>query len=388
MYIFDIDSFDLKLLHLDASGHMKQIYWRPLQISRLRLTMLTLASIMGWLICQWRLVEDQQPFFIEKKQAAEKTQKAFDVVKKAKQTNNIPIDPTVDPLQTGLIGLENSIVTTDFGSLPAKRTSVNANFSALIVQWLYNSGVQAGDSVAIGMSGSFPALNIAVLSALEVLHVQALYIVSTSGSQWGANQPDFMWPDMLAVLQQERIITSEPLAISRGGIGDCATGMSKQGVDTIDACMKRSKKPIIDETNFERNLDLRMNYYLQAAKEHPIKAYINIGGGTASVGSVIGKKIFQPGLNHEPPKQAQVVDSIMQRFADMGVPVIHLVQIKQIAENAQLIFDADQTILVGQGPLFYTHRYSRLTIVCVLMTLFGLMLMASRNKSHKLKIDS
>lgn len=357
---------------------MKQVYWHPPQISRARLTILTLISIAGWLICQWFLVEHQRAFFDEKKQASELTQKAFETVKKVKQTRMLTIDTTSDPLQTGLIGVGRSMVTTDAGSLAAKRTSVNANFSALIVQWLKQIGVQPGQNVAVGMSGSFPALNIAVLSALEILQIKALYIVSTSASQWGANQPELMWPDMLLALQKQGLIKSKPLAMSRGGIGDRAIGLSASGVDLIDACMLRMQCPIIVEEDMTRNLEQRMHYYLTAAGNQPIKAYINIGGGTVSVGAFVGKKIFHPGLNQKQDDDTPVVDSVMQRFADMGVPVIHLVQIKQLAEAAQLPFDPEHNVVVGDGPLFYTWRYSRAMIVSVLSVLLGMMFAFSR----------
>ena len=38
-----------------------------------------------------------------------------------------------------------------------------------------------------------------------------------------------------------------------------------------------------------------MDLYTRSAEGKPIKAYINVGGGTVSVGKNIGKLMFRPG---------------------------------------------------------------------------------------------
>ncbi len=118
---------------------------------------------------------------------------------------NLPIDPESDPAQTGLIGELLSPLTTNPGHLPAKQTSANPNFSAVIIHLLKRAGVKEGDKVAVGFSGSFPALNICVLAAIDTLKADPIVISSAGSSQWGANHPDFMWPDMEKLLHEKHV---------------------------------------------------------------------------------------------------------------------------------------------------------------------------------------
>jgi len=76
-----------------------------------------------------------------------------------------PIDEGLDPNRTGLIGPQYSPLFTTVGHLEAKRTTTNPAMAALLVHLLQEAGVEPGDRIAIGASGSFPALMIASLSA-------------------------------------------------------------------------------------------------------------------------------------------------------------------------------------------------------------------------------
>ena len=82
------------------------------------------------------------------------------------------------------------------GHLGSKQTSINPNFAAVVVGMLKDAGVQEGDCVAVGCTGSFPAMNVAVYSALETLRARPIVICSAGSSQYGANTPDLLWIDM------------------------------------------------------------------------------------------------------------------------------------------------------------------------------------------------
>ncbi|MBK6335610.1 MAG: poly-gamma-glutamate system protein [Betaproteobacteria bacterium] len=97
---------------------------------------------------------------------------------------DIAIDPTTDPSQSGLIGIDYSDLTTTLGDLRAKQLSVQPAFAALIVTWLKDAGVRRGDRVALSLTGSFPGLNIAALSACEAMGLEALVIVDWRVELW------------------------------------------------------------------------------------------------------------------------------------------------------------------------------------------------------------
>src|SRR5690625_5810483 len=104
-----------------------------------------------------------------------------------------PLAPEVEPLRSGLIGLPTSSITSNSGSLDAKQATINPNWAAVVIRLLAEADVKPGDQVAVAVSGSFPALNLAVYTALEAMDITPLILVSGSGSQWGANVPGFAW---------------------------------------------------------------------------------------------------------------------------------------------------------------------------------------------------
>ena len=167
----------------------------------------------------------------EKNAAMELMQRSAEAIKKEKQRLGIPIDRRLDPNETGLIGDEYTDITTTLGSLAAKRTSTNPAFAAVIVDMLDRAGVRPGDQVAINFSGSFPALNIAVLSAVRVLNLHPAIISSEGASMYGANHPDLTWLDMERVLAEIGLLPYRSIAASLGGIAGAQGGLDGTGIE-------------------------------------------------------------------------------------------------------------------------------------------------------------
>ena len=70
----------------------------------------------------------------------------------------------------------------------------------------------------------------------------------------------------------------------RACLYDQAIGFTQEGLDMLEACAQRNGfTQILDPSD---GLDQRMAIYQQAAAGSPVKAYINVGGGIASVGSI------------------------------------------------------------------------------------------------------
>lgn len=337
---------------------MKQIYWHPVQITRSKLIAIAMVACAAYVGCELLPTQAKQPFFHEKKLAATLAQRGFDAIKAERMRRHEQFDKEADPLQTGLVGTLNSKVTTNAGELRAKRTSINANFAAVMVQWMHEAGVNKGDTVAVGMSGSFPALNIATLAALETMEIRPLIVASASGSQWGANDPNFLWLDMQQLLRDKHVLSTVPIAVSRGGIKDRATGLSAEGQSLLDAAMARSKLPVVTTQSYEESLTERMRLFNDAAGGAPIKAYINVGGGTVSVGTHIGKSLFRPGLNLHVEDDRPIFDSVMQTFATQSIPVVHVTQVQHVARDYGLPIDPAEVPKPGEGLVFVQPAYS------------------------------
>ena len=112
-----------------------------------------------------------------KLQAAQTLQGWMDDVKRYKLEAGLAITP-YDTHQTGMIGDEYTPITTSLGSEEAKRTTANADMAALLVQMLTEAGVETGDTIGAGFSGSFPTMNLALLAACEAMQVKVIYIAS------------------------------------------------------------------------------------------------------------------------------------------------------------------------------------------------------------------
>ena len=272
---------------------MKRIYWRPKKISRTVLVVLAVAALAGLTTVELVKTTTRQPRYREKMRASKTALAAFDAIKAERIARGHILDPTIDPAQSGLVGMAMSEVTSNSGHLGAKRTSVNPNFAAVAVHLLDRAGVEEGDSVAVGLSGSFPAINICILAALEAMGVEPVVISSASASQWGANLPDLLWLDMERLLVEKRILSTRSIAASMGGVEDRGIGMSKEGKRLIvEAIENRSRIPRLQPRNYDDSLEQRMLLYEEWSGNETYAAYINVGGGATSVGTKVGKKLF------------------------------------------------------------------------------------------------
>lgn len=352
---------------------MKGIYWRPHRVSKTALFLIALLSLGGFTSVEYFKVKRRQPLYKEKIMAAQLARNAMEVIKQERLRLPIPIDPEIDPAQSGLIGPAMTVVTTDTGVLQAKQTSQNPNFAAVFVHLLKLAGVKEGDVVAVGPSGSFPAMNISCYAALQTLKLKPIIIASASASQFGANIPELLWIDMERILTERHLFSFRSIAASRGGADDRGFGMSKEGKRALDDAIHRNALQLIEVKSAAESVSRRMQIYEEQAGGTPIKAYINIGGGTASVGATIGKKLFNPGLNRSTPRGAGGIDSVMTRFTNEGIPVIHMVNVNELAQRYGFPLEPTAIPPIGQGKVFFKAEYNIYLAMVALLVILGSM---------------
>jgi hypothetical protein len=127
----------------------------------------------------------------------------------------------------------------------------------------------------------------------------------------------------------------------------------------LDAAIERHGLRKVDAESLADAIDLRMRVYEELAQSKPIRAYVNIGGGSASVGTYVGKKQLKPGVNVTPARGSAAVDSVMQRFLKQGVPVVHVTQIATLARRYGLPVDPKATPKPGEGSVYVKETYNR-----------------------------
>jgi len=265
-------------------------------------------------------------------------ERAIQAVRLERDRPGAPIDLQLDPNRTGLIGPEASPLTTTLGELEAKRSTTNPNVAGLIVYLLDQAGVKPGDTVAIGSSGSFPALLIASLAAAKAMDVHAVAILSLGASSYGATDPDFTLLDIYGLLRREGICSLPPAAVSLGGEKDTGSDLDSSARERMIQKIRAAGVPFIEEPDLEKNVAARMRIYRDAASGR-IAAFINSGGGYSNLGTSRLALDLRPGLNTGISLPPAAERGVLFEMAAVKVPVIHLLFIKGLAMRLGLPWD-------------------------------------------------
>lgn len=356
---------------------MQKIYWRPAQISRWVHILVAVLAVAILLLAERFQAVRVQPHFEEKLEAASRMRSGLEILRVQRVRNVAPVDREVDPADSGIIGQANSSTTTSTGSLAAKRTTANPNWAAVVVDLLLDAGVREGDLLAVGVSGSFPALNLAALAAADVLGLDVVTIAGVGASSFGANLPEFSWLDMERLLVQSQILPRPSVAASLGGTQDRALGLPSAGRRHLRAAIERNQVAFIDAQDPETSIERRMDLYREIAAGRRYAAYVNVGGSLASIGPKSVKRLYRPGLNRRPDPRGLGVDSVMMRFLRDGVPVINLSKVVALAERYGLPVEPTGLPPVGSGLVFEKREHSRVLLAGLLLfllfALYGLL---------------
>jgi poly-gamma-glutamate system protein len=356
---------------------VQKIYWRPAQVSRLVHVLVAFIAVATLLSAERFQVVQVQPHFEEKLEAANRMRRGMDVLRVYRVRNVAPVDREVDPTNSGMIGQANSSTTTSTGSLEAKRTTANPNWAAVVVDILLQAGVRKGDLVAVGVSGSFPALNMAAAIATDVLDLDAVSIAGVGASSFGANIPGFTWLDMERLLVQADVISRPSLAASLGGTQDRAVGISSSGRRRLREAIERNRVMKIDVADQAASIERRMEIYKEYAAGRRFAAYINVGGSLASTGPKSVKRLYRPGLNLKPDPRGVAVDSVMMRFLRDGAPVVNLSKVVALAERYGLPVEPAELPPVGSGLIFEKRAHNPPLVAGLLLgllfVLYGLL---------------
>jgi poly-gamma-glutamate system protein len=306
------------------------------------LAILTFASIAVILFLEADRSISGDPRQSEKTAARDLMKTAMQTIKAERGRLGIPNDPMTDPGDTGLIGAVYNDLTTTTGSLASKSTSTNPEFAAVVVDMLAEAGVHPGDSVAVSFSGSFPALNIAVLSAAHVMKIKPVVISSIGASMYGANFPNLTWLDMERVLFEKGLLPYRSIGASLGGIVDTKGGLDGTGIDAGFRAIRRNGVPFLEEGGgniLRADIHRRMELYDRELGGRKPAAFINVGGPLTSLGNVRGIDRMPTGLLKKVPVLRDTDRGILFLMGERGVPVLHLLKIRRIAAQYGIPFN-------------------------------------------------
>lgn len=315
---------------------------------------MAVVLFLGMWLATARAVQSPTPCFAAQQEAAARTERCMQAVRGYKQARGIALHP-LDYHKTGLIGEDFNFITTSAGAIEAKRTAADPNMAALVVRLLTEAGLKPGDCVGAGFSGSFPALNLAVINACEVMELRLVYIASAGASTYGANNPALSFPEMAWQLCADGLIATPPAAISYGGDGDVGAGLDAPLRDAIRARLLALPVPYLEQPDYAANLQARMTLY---ARQGPIDCFVGVGGNITT----LGLQQSGVGLGHGLllPNDAIRIgpdSGLLQRYRALGLPVLNLLNMRGLCADYGLPFDAVEPPPVGQGAVYFHTVY-------------------------------
>ncbi len=326
--------------------------------SKTVLSVLALLALMAFLAVEYGKEDVKLKWYDQKIEASKLAKEATEYLKEFRMHKSVFIDIVNDPNETALIGQDITPITTDRGYIEAKLTATNPNFAAVVVDMLEEAELKKNDVVAVAFTGSFPGLNVAVHSAVQTLKLKPIIITSVGASNWGANDPYYTWLDMERVLFNAGIFKYKSVAASIGGGLDRGRGLSPEGRQLITDAIARNKVEFINEEHLESSIQKRIEIYNKLRKKDKIKAFINVGGGISSIGSVENVNFIPSGLSKTLPMKNFPVRGLLIQMAEKNIPIIHLLNVKQLAQEYGLPENPTPLPRPGEGEIFIQKRYS------------------------------
>lgn len=350
------------------------------------LGVLTLLSLIAFLAVENGKVDVRKKWYDQKIEASKLSKKAADYLKEVRLQKGIFIDAVNDPNETALIGQDITQITTDRGYIESKLTAVNPNFAAVIVEMLKDADVKTNDVIAVSFTGSLPGLNIAVIAAVQTLRLKPIIITSVGSSNWGANDPYFTWLDMEKALFDKGIFKFKSIAASTGGGLDRGRGLSPDGRKLIENAVSRAGVEFINEEFLENSINKRLDIYNRQKRNNQIKAFINVGGGIASLGSIENSQFIPNGLIESLTIKNFPSKGVIIRMAEQNIPVIQLLNVTQLAMNYGLPVSPKPLPQPGNGEIFVKRQYDIvLTVfISVFLAIVILAVFFMEKKRHKL----
>ena len=353
------------------------------------LVFLALLSLICFILAISMKRIDVSPSYKDKVTSAKLMKNSMHALKDYRMEQSVFIDIENDPNETGLVGGPFSLITTDEGDLDAKLTTLDPNFSAVIVDLMYQLNLQRNDTVAVLMTGSMPGANIAVLTACKALGLFPISISSLGASQWGANQVDFTWLDMEKILFDKGFISSTSIAASIGGRNDMGRLLSPQGRSIILENINHHNIPVIKKKRLAENINERMDYFKKYQSIDSYKAVINVGGGVASLGTSFNLKLLPPGVVNRSSINTignpGGIEGVFSKFINSNVLGLHVLNIRPLIEQFKMPFAPIPLPEIGTGSLYAIERYNLWVASFCLLIVSGSVVLVGIQSKRKIK---
>ena len=306
----------------------------------------------------------QQDDYELKIEASQLMARAVGILRDTRLQRGVRIDEINDPNLTALIGPQHSLITTDDGHLEDRITGLNPNMAAVAIAMLKEANLEAGDAVAVAVTGSNPGVNIAFYAAMSVMQLQPVIISSVGSASWGATNSNFTWLDMERFLYEREVFPFRSVAASIGGGNDNGMRLSQKGRELLEDNINDNEVVLIEEMTLRASIDRWMEQYDDNEPQRGYHTFINIGEGVASLGHPENGNLIPNGYNPRIPAKNYPARGVMHRFSDSGKSSLNVYNISALADRYDLPRAPVPTPPVGEGSIFSTMRYN-LTIAWI-----------------------
>jgi poly-gamma-glutamate system protein len=262
-----------------------------------------------------------------------------------------------------LLGPQNSIIQTTKGSKVSKLSTLNPNFAAMIMEMLIELEVDSSSKVAVSYTGSYPGANIAVLSALEAMNMDASIITSCGSSEWGATYSEMTWMGMENYLNQEYHISNKSKLGSIGGGLDVGIQLNREGKEVCESAIYSNDIEPLHEKDFIENVKKRMQYYYRNNELGVIDLFINVGGGIYTIGDSLKRNNLPVGIIYPGDINLDINQTVLEGFLDKDIPVININHIERLMEWYELPYPPNKKNKIKTGILFYSHIKYNLKVI-------------------------
>ena len=303
---------------------------------------------------------DRLPYAKVMEKAARLHTDAARLIREERAARGIPLSEE-DKLEIGLLGEDFTAIMTSSAGLPEKRTSQLPDFAALVVHYFYEAGLKKGDAVGANFSGSFPGLNLAVLCAAEVMGLDLRYTTSVGSSAYGADIPEYTFPEMAKTLYDARLISRMPSLVTLGGKGDMGLNMMAyvledpeglQALEDMKARLAANGLAPAEIESYTQDIALHEEVYGE------IKAFVNAGGNGLGLGHSEDGFMLNVGNGLLEPQPVEITErsGLTERYLAKGLPTIHLLAVGRLCEENGIPFDPDELPEIGTSGVYYRRN--------------------------------
>jgi hypothetical protein len=164
-------------------------------------------------------------------------------------------------------------------------------------------------------------------------------------------------------------------------------GLSPAGRQLLMDAIQRHHVVLLDQATAFDAVKARVALYdsMAVARGRPIKVYVNVGGGVASLGGAQNGNLIPAGYTRRLARRTYPNRGVINVLADRGLPVIHLLQVEKLARLYDITDNSGSPARPGQGLLFIKYRYNLWIVGAAAALVLGLNLLVLRlDLRHKL----